>query len=109
MEQQWFDIQYPRTDFDDYIEKHYYESVWCPGDFICLNIDRILHREWWRSVRHMLNDEQKSGLYNEMIETLSRKSIGGIHWDHTVCIEEAFTVDLIPEFKTVARDWKNQR
>lgn len=96
------------SDFDGYVNRIYYSQLTSgyPAKFFYYEIERQLNREWWRSSIEELSEKQIIGLHNELIDSLSKAGDTElVNWKNAIRIDDAFTINLLPEFNKVARDW----
>lgn len=98
------------SEFDEYVNTIYYSLLsgggGDPAEFFYSFIERQLNREWWRITIALLSEAQIINLHNELINSLSSVNTSRqIKWDNATRLDRAFAFELIPDFKTVARDW----
>ena len=107
LEKQWREPNSSRTSFDDCVDEIYFRNLRStPVRFFRFDVERRLHREWWRSARNLLLANQLEGLLEEMTERLGNDPTPElVSWENVMDLDDAFTIDLIPVFETVARDW----
>lgn len=103
----WRENSEEYSEFDSLVYSIYYSTLTRghPARFFDSEIVRSLHREWLRSVRDLFTNDQIEGLHDEMLTTLANSAEPEfVDWNNAIPIDEAFTIDLLQSFDSVARN-----
>ena len=101
-ERQWVSNPERRTEFDNALWAHFFSEYDVdPGSIVSLGYRQVLVREWWRTARASLSEEQTSELRLEQIDNTKNFSKSRVPaWKLDDSIHEAMVFEGFPVFDT---------